>query len=511
MVTGGLKAEKDPDFWEDARLMTLYEEVQKTGLPRTKVLLVRPSATYLLSAYPLADDEGKAIHPGMELFARELDQRLSTLGTYLSATYQLADQELPGAEAWSMPVNDTLDPQKVRFATLIPRDSLLSAVALPLSISLGLQILVMGGLAFMLRWILGSMRRMSSDQEAKALALDNFRQHSGEIKSVLEALGVFFSQLETTSHLILDSQQQVLDSLQKAGELTLSEAARAEQARTGLALMASEQSKARGALEADVVALQDIVEAVGQLEDSTENLKQGATQTAKLGTELDQTSQEGRSAMAEHSQQVARLRENSDSIGGLAGLITDISARTNLLSINAAIEAARAGTAGRGFSVVAQEIRNLSANIQQRIQQIETVVTASRASAEQALGTSQAVLRDFDRLAELATANQQVQLTLDKSTGNQVALGQVLVTQVKRLRETSDSLRQLFSSQQTDLESLERRAGVSLDQSKEAQVVMERSLALFRELGRRLAEFEQQNLLARTILGTLEEILKKLT
>lgn len=108
----------------------------------------------------------------------------------------------------------------------------------------------------------------------------------------------------------------------------------------------------------------------------------GITRSEELGDHIKQIAQESKGNLVN----LVRLQNQTDSIKGIVKTIQQIASQTNLLALNAAIEAARAGEYGRGFDVVAKEVRRLSNQVEQSISEVKENVESIVQEIEQVTG-----------------------------------------------------------------------------------------------------------------------------
>ncbi len=292
-----------------------------------------------------------------------------------------------------------------------------------------------------LRLVIGSVLAMLLAVGATVWLLRSKLAPLSDLVRQAEALGAgdLSARLNVSSH---DEIGQLARSFNQMGEALSTMVSHirtaAEQVNSRAQALSGLSGGAYEGMEQQSGEITSMAGAVEEFSATSLNIADNMGATERLAQENAQQTRIGRSSMQEASSSLEHiaaalnstaavintLGQRSQEIGGIVGVITSIAEQTNLLALNAAIEAARAGEQGRGFAVVADEVRNLASRTRQATDEISGMIQSIQHETGNAISTmeqgnvlmQEGLSRNADVASALARIDEQ-----SRSAGEQFA------------------------------------------------------------------------------------------
>jgi methyl-accepting chemotaxis protein len=201
-------------------------------------------------------------------------------------------------------------------------------------------------------------------------------------------------------------------------------------------------------VETQAAYVEETSSAINQMAANIQSVNQTTNNASKLSKDLVSVADDGGKAVNQSIVAVKKVEAFSDEINDMVSVITKISAQTNLLAMNAAIEAAHAGDSGKGFAVVATEVRNLAENSSDSAKQISShikeMVNLVNNGVELSEGAGQALGRVGDDVKRTSQLIQEVSAAMEE----QAAGTNEVLSATTALVDSTHSIKEITVSQQ---------------------------------------------------------------
>ena len=225
-----------------------------------------------------------------------------------------------------------------------------------------------------------------------------------ELGGIAKLMNVTFTNIRTDFINFQENAHQMGKATEQAASAT-------EQSKTNLTQLQADISSIASATEEMSVSIKSVTENMLVASDGAER----AAKETINGEDAVKTSMQGISQtaieVAKVGETITELNSRVNDILGMVDVIKSVADQTNLLALNAAIEAARAGEQGRGFAVVADEVRTLAKRTQQSTQEISNVVDVLKTSSQKAFSSIES---GNHQAREAVTNAQQISVVLAK-------------------------------------------------------------------------------------------------
>ena len=279
------------------------------------------------------------------------------------------------------------------------------------------------------------------------------------------------AQAKTQAMLVAADKLEAVGNVVSSASAELS--AQIEQSDRGAAESASRLSEAATAMNEMNATVQEVAKNAGAASTASAETREKAEAGAQVVEKAVHSIEEVHQMSLDLKEDMTQLNEHAQDITRIMGVISDIADQTNLLALNAAIEAARAGEAGRGFAVVADEVRKLAEKTMASTQDVGNAIRSIQESTAQSMSAVDEAVQRIGEATELANqsgqALQEIVETVEATADQVNAIATASEEQSAASEEINQSIVQVNDMSRQTAEAMAEAAKAVSDLAMQAQ------------------------------------------
>lgn len=290
----------------------------------------------------------------------------------------------------------------------------------------------------------------------KTKALEKYKGRNDEVGLIADATKKLSSAVEMTIRSLRRHSGDLQDGsgrLRENSESTLESIGQVDVAVHDIAQSATEQSdetkNATDSVKEIGVMVEETKEKTMQLKEASQSMQDSSKKAGEILKELGEVNEKTKEAVDAMYEQTAQTSHSADQIAKASELIASIATQTNLLSLNASIEAARAGDAGRGFAVVAGEIGSLASQTADTTKEINDIIQQLIDNSKRSIEAMDEVKKIIDKQNEYVQQTEEIFGSVEGEISNNLVSIDEISSTVQRLDDVRSSVVNVVESLST--------------------------------------------------------------